>query len=48
MRENREITVVIKEQMELDGPLGLTIGSPVKERDTQFDQGSIETEEFVS
>jgi hypothetical protein len=48
MGENREITVVIKEQMELDGPLGLAIGSPVKKRDTQFDQGSIKAEEFVS
>jgi hypothetical protein len=33
--------------MGLDGPLGLTIRGPVKEGDTQFDKGGIETEELI-
>ena len=47
MGEDREIAVMIKEEMELDGPLGLAIGSPVEKRDTQFDQGGIKAEELI-
>jgi hypothetical protein len=47
LSEDREVTVVIKEQMELDSALGLTIAGPVKERDTQLDERSIQTEELI-
>ena len=38
---------MVEQEMELDGTLGLTVRGPVKERDTQFDEGGIETEELI-
>jgi hypothetical protein len=47
LSEDREIAVMVEQEMELDGTLGLAIDSPVEERDAQFNQSRIETEELI-
>jgi len=45
--EDGGVALVIEQEVELDRTLGLTIGSPVEEGDTEFDEGGVETEELV-
>jgi hypothetical protein len=47
LSEVREITIMVEQEMELDGALGLTIDGPVEERDTQFNEGSVETKKLI-
>ena len=42
-----QITVMIQEEMELDGALGLTEISPGEEAETKIDGGGIEAEQLV-
>jgi len=46
-REIRQIAVVVQEQMEFNGPFGLTEVGPGKQAQTKVNCGGIETEQFV-
>ncbi len=47
MGKDRKIAIMVEQKMEFDSTLCLTIGGPVKQRDAQFNQCSIETEELI-
>ena len=46
-REVRQIAVVVKEEMELNGALGLTEISPGKQAETEIHSGGVEAEQLV-
>lgn len=45
--KDREITIVVKQKMELDSPLRPAEGSPIKKSGTKVDDRGVKAEEFV-
>jgi hypothetical protein len=44
--KDREITIVVEQEMELDSPLRLAEGGPVKESGAKVDDGGVKAEEL--
>jgi len=45
--KTKEITIMVKQEMELDSPLRLAEGGPIKESGTKVDDGGVKAEELV-
>ena len=45
--KDREITIVVEQEMELDSPLRLAEGGPVKESGAKVDDGGVKAEELI-